>query len=207
MKMFGPRVNSGATAIAGAITCMGLICSALLLPNSSSAQTPQLTAHLADAADTVAPLQVPVLVDVRRFQCGQAVNAATSLSPFPIHLRLGGMLSPTSKLAVGADVTITGVHLMPSVNTRIDGDVILGGNLGGSQTFFPVTLDELYSKTLPGGTAIYFGPGAGMFFGGRTRFGGKVALGASVNRFGVEADLDFAGIGNPLFLLQARVGL
>lgn len=200
------RMRSGTTAMVGTILSAGLVLVLCSLPNRAYADTPQITAHLAGGDDAPTRLDAPTLVNVHEFLCGQ-VGAVTSLSPFPIHLRAGGMLSPTSKLAVGADVTITGLHLLPSLNTRVDGDVIFGSNLGGSRTIIPVTLNELYSKSLPGGTSIYFGPGAGMYFGGQTRFGGKIVLGASVNRFALEANLDFAGIGNPLFLLQARLGL
>ena len=200
--------NRGVQARRGALwAAVGVLSgAAFAVPNSAAADTPQITAHLAAGDDAPITVDAPNLMDVHEFQCGQLPGVG-SISPFPIHLRFGGMLTPTSKLAAGVDITITGLHLIPSVNTRIDGDAIFGSNLGGSQTIFPVTFDELYSKTLPGGTSIYFGPGAGVYFGGQSRFGGKVVLGASINRFGVEANLDFAGIGNPLFLLMARLGL
>jgi hypothetical protein len=205
--MLSSRAHAGLPAFTGVVLFAGLIGCVVSLPCRTAADTPQITGHLTAASnDEPTGLEVPALVDVHEFQCGQLPGVG-SVSPFPLHLRLGGMLSPVTKLAVGADVTITGLHLLPSFNTRVDGDVIFGGNLGGSRTFFPVTVDELYHKSLPGGTSIYFGPGVGMYFGGKTRFGGKLALGASVNRIGIEANVDFAGIGDPLFLLQARVGL
>ncbi len=168
----------------------------------------QIVAQLSrsDVAETPLKLQIPALVNVKEFTCGQLPGIGT-FSPFPLNIRVGAMLSPVGKIAVGADVTITGFHVLGSLMTRIDGDVILGSNLSGSQTIIPITVDELYSKNLIGGTTVYFGGGIGMFFGGKTRFGGKIVAGASIRRIALEANVDFAGIGDPLFLLQARLGL
>ena len=137
----------------------------------------------------------------------QSCVGVTNPTPFPINLRIGALLSPKGKLDIGADLTLPDLHILPSLTTRIDADAIFGANIGGSQTIIPVTFDQLYTKSLPGTTSFYFGGGAGLYLGGRSRFGGKAVVGATFNRFGVEADLHFSGSGDPLLSLQGRIAI
>ena len=130
------------------------------------------------------------------------------ISPFPVSLRLGALLSPRTKFDAGIDASIPGLHLLPNFNTRVDLDVIFSANLGGVTTLVPVTFDQIYSKGLVGGTRVFAGAGIGPYFGDKTRFGGKLLFGADVtSRIGAEVDVHFAGVGDPLVSLVARIGL
>ena len=131
-----------------------------------------------------------------------------AISPFPISLRLGAELSPRTKFVGGVDVTLSGVHIIPGLQTRIDADAIISANFTGVSTLIPITVDQLYSKGLIAGKRIYLGGGVGAYIGGITRFGGKVFAGADFSsRLGGEVDLHFAGIGPPLVTAQLRIGL
>ena len=99
--------------------------------------------------------------------------------PFPLHLRLGALLSPRTKFDGGIDVTL-GRGILPSLTTRIDADVILSANFAGISTLVPITLDQIYAKGLIGGNRIYFGAGAGAYIADKTRFGGKLFIGADL---------------------------
>src|SRR5947209_7839412 len=61
--------------------------------------------------DNEVGLAAPALLDSRP-ACGQ-IPGVGALSPFPINLRLGAMFSPRTKGAVGVDVSISGLHLLP----------------------------------------------------------------------------------------------
>lgn len=127
--------------------------------------------------------------------------------PFPLHLRLGAMLSPRTKFDGGIDVTL-GRGILPSLSTRIDLDAIISANFRGISTLVPITLDQIYSKGLLGGNRLYFGAGVGPYIADKTRIGGKLFIGADLAvRIGVEGAVHFAGTGEPLLTLQARVGL
>lgn len=140
-------------------------------------------------------------------KCGQ-LPPVGMVSPFPISVRLGAMLSPQTKFDGGIDVTLTGVHLMPSLTTRIDADAILSANLGGVSTLFPITIDQIFSQGLVAGSKVYFGAGVGPYIGSSTRLGGKVFVGAGISsRLTGELSLHFPGYGDPLVTLQARLGL
>ena len=182
------------------------------VPVDVPAPTAVITGHLVNggASGSVSiakpiDVKVPGLVAVRSEAC--AAGPVPNPTPFPFDIRGGALLSPKGKLDLGVDCTLPDLHLLPTLTTRLDADAIFGANIGGSQTIFPITFDQLYSKALPGTTSIYFGGGAGMYLGGRSRFGGKVVLGATFNRFGVEANLHFSGSGEPLLSLQGRLAL
>jgi hypothetical protein len=128
-------------------------------------------------------------------------------TPFPLHLRLGMMLSPRTKFDGGIDVSL-GRGILPSLSTRIDADAIVSANFRGISTLVPITLDQIYSKGLFGGNRIYIGAGLGPYISEKTRFGGKLFIGADLAvRIGVEGAVHFSGSGDPLLTLQARVGL
>lgn len=127
--------------------------------------------------------------------------------PFPLHLRLGMMLSPRTKFDGGIDATL-GRGILPSLSTRVDVDAIVSANFHGISTLVPLTLDQVYAKGLIGGNRLYFGAGVGPYISEKTRFGGKLFIGADLAvRIGVEGAVHFAGDGDPLLTLQARVGL
>lgn len=127
--------------------------------------------------------------------------------PFPLHLRLGAMLSPRTKFIGGIDATL-GRGLFPNSKTRVDVDAIVSANFHGISTLVPITLDQIYSKGLLGGNRLYFGAGIGPYISEKTRFGGKLFIGADLAvRVGVEGAVHFAGDGDPLLTVQARVGL
>lgn len=153
-------------------------------------------------------VQTPKLVDMNKFNCGiPGVPGVSSLNPFPIYLRVGALLTPRQKFDVGVDATIPGLHILPSLSTRIDADAILSANFGGVSSLFPLTIDQIYTKRLVGGTSVYLGGGVGPYFGGTTRFGGKVVAGVMFNGYGLEGALHFSGQGDSLLTLQARFGL
>jgi hypothetical protein len=131
-----------------------------------------------------------------------------AISPFPISLRLGVQISPRTKFVGGVDVTLSGFHIIPGLQTRIDADAIVSANFKGISTLIPVTIDQVYSKGLVAGKRIYLGGGVGAYIGEVTRFGGKVFAGADLtSRLGAEVDLHFAGVGTSLLTAQIRIGL
>jgi len=130
-----------------------------------------------------------------------------SVSPFPLALRLGAMVSPRTKFVGGIDVTLKGLNLAPNLSSRVDLDVIVSANFGGVSTLVPLTFDQIYNLNLPVSSRVYVGGGIGPYFGDTTRFGGKLLVGAEFSRFGLEGDIHFAGIGDTLFTVQARIGL
>ncbi len=150
---------------------------------------------------------VPLTLAATERRGGQLGPLDLIPKPFPLHLRLGAMLSPRTKFDGGIDVTL-GRGILPSSTTRIDADAILSANFRGISTLVPITLDQIYSKGLLGGNRLYFGAGLGPYIAERTRFGGKLFIGADLAvRIGVEGAVHFSGTGSPLLTLQARVGL
>ena len=140
--------------------------------------------------------------------CQVPLPSLGSLSPFPIALRLGVMLSPNTKFVGGADVTLNGLKLLPGFSSRIDADVFLDLNRRGVSTLIPVTFDQLYTKNIALGSRIYFGGGIGAYIGSVTRFGGKVFVGAGLkSNLGIEGTAHFYNTGEPLLTVQARVSL
>jgi len=147
---------------------------------------------------------VPRTLTATEKDCGQL---GLIPKPFPLHLRLGLMLSPRTKFDGGIDATL-GRGILPSLTTRVDLDAIVSANFHGISTLVPLTLDQVYSKGLFGGNRIYAGAGIGPYFSEKTRFGGKLFIGADLAvRIGIEGSVHFAGEGDALLTLQARVGL
>lgn len=130
-----------------------------------------------------------------------------AVSPFPLALRLGAMLSPRTAFAGGIDATIPGIHLLPGFSTRVDADAIVSAGLRRTSTLVPLTFNQIYNLNLPVSSRVYAGAGIGPYIGDTTRFGGKLILGAEFSRLGLEGNIHFAGIGDPLFTIQARIGL
>ena len=125
----------------------------------------------------------------------------------PIAIRLGALVSPRTKFVGGADFSFPNAKIGPFY-PRIDAEAIVSANFGAISTLVPVTFNGVYSKTLPAGTHLYGGAGIGPYFGEVTRFGGKLFVGGDFNRsIGVEADLQFAGQGEALVSVVARLGL
>ena len=150
---------------------------------------------------------VPLTLTMTECKGGQLGPLDLIPKPFPLHLRLGAMLSPRTKFDGGIDVTL-GRGILPSLSTRIDLDAIVSANFHGISTLVPITLDQIYSKGLLGGNRLYFGAGVGPYIADKTRLGGKLFIGADLAvRIGVEGAVHFAGTGTPLLTLQARVGL
>lgn len=126
-------------------------------------------------------------------------------SPVAIGLRLGAAVSPRVKFAGGVDVTIPGLSLARGFSTRVDFDAIVAANYHGISTLFPLTFDQIYRVSLPGGAGIYVGGGIGPYFGEVTRFGGKLLIGGSITRrVGLEGTVHFQGIGDSIATVQAR---
>jgi hypothetical protein len=139
--------------------------------------------------------------------CQVPLPPVGAISPFPLALRLGAMVSPRLKFDGGIDATIRGFHLFPGMTTRVDVDAIVSANFGGVTTLVPLTFDQIYSLNLPVSSRVYIGGGIGPYFGDVTRFGGKLIVGAEFSRIGLEGNLHFSGQGDPLFTVQARIGL
>jgi hypothetical protein len=139
--------------------------------------------------------------------CQVPVPPIGAISPFPVALRLGAMVSPRLKFDGGVDVTIPGLHLLPQMTTRIDADAIVSANFSGISTLVPVTFGQIYNLNLPVSSRVYLGGAIGPYFGDVTRFGGKIIVGAEFSRFGLEGNVHFAGTGNTLLTVQARIGL
>lgn len=139
--------------------------------------------------------------------CQVPLPPVGAISPFPLALRLGAMVSPRTKFDGGIDATIRGLHLIPGASTRIDADAIVSANFGGVSTLVPITFDQIFSLNLPVSSRIYVGGGIGPYIGDKTRFGGKLIVGAEFSRIGLEGNIHFPGVGDTLFTIQARIGL
>jgi hypothetical protein len=128
--------------------------------------------------------------------------------PVTFALRLGALASPRWKAAVGADVTFNSFHLIPGLQTRIDGETIISANFGGVSTLVPLTLDQILSHGLVSNSRVYIGAGIGPYVGNVTRFGAKAFVGADVSsHLGAEVGVHFAGYGPSLLTAQVRVPL
>ena len=145
----------------------------------------------------------------RRADCQVPLPPVGAISPFPLALRLGALVSPRTLVDVGIDATIPGLHLLPSMSSRVDADAIISANFGGvSTTVIPVTFDQIANLNLPISSRVYLGAGVGPYFSTQTRIGGKLIAGAEfAKKLGVEGNVHFAGIGPTLFTIQARLAL
>ena len=202
--------------------CVGGIFAAGLAAGAWAEETPAKT-----TASKKLILRAPARTDIeaaplefaqapRSAMLGAAVAApkARQLDPVsvaskivPIAIRLGAMVSPRTKFVGGADFSFPNAKIGPFY-PRIDAEAIISANFGGITTLVPVTFNLVYSKSLPVGTHIYGGAGIGPYFGEVTRFGGKLFVGGDISRtFGLEGDLQFAGQGDALFTISARLGL
>ncbi len=198
MSLHHNRIVSSAGGIGISVLAALLLTCA---PVSSRAEeTPPNALDAADAFTRVVPLTLATM-ESKRGQLGLIPK------PFPLHLRLGLMLSPRTKFDGGIDATL-GRGILPSLTTRVDAEAIVSANFHGISTLVPITLDQVYAKGLFGGNRLYIGAGVGPYIAEKTRFGGKLFIGADLAvRIGVEGAVHFSGSGDPLLTLQARVGL
>src|SRR5262249_23936811 len=126
-------------------------------------------------------------------RAGQA-GVVSSLSPFPIAVRLGAMISPNLRFLGGVDVLVRGFHPFPRWDLRVGGEAIVDADVNDVSTLFPVTLDLIYNKALLAGSKFYAGAGIGPYFGDTTRFGGKLLVGfALTSNLAAEAELHYPG--------------
>jgi hypothetical protein len=182
---------------------VALLAALLLTCAPVSSRADETLPNALDATDVFARV-VPLTLTATEGKAGQL---GLIPKPFPLHLRLGLMLSPRTKFDGGIDATL-GRGILPNFNTRLDVDAIVSANFHGISTLVPVTLDQVYAKGLFGGNRIYGGAGIGPYISEKTRFGGKLFIGADLAvRIGVEGAVHFSGSGDPLLTLQARVGL
>ena len=204
MSLHHNRIGSFAGRAGGAplIAAAGL--AALLTACTPASCRAEEALSNAPVSTDVFARAVPLMVTATESKGGQL---GLIPKPFPLHLRLGLMLSPRTKFDGGLDATL-GRGILPRLSTRVDVDAIVSANFHGISTLVPATLDQVYSKGLLGGNRLYFGAGVGPYFSEKTRFGGKLFIGADLAvRIGVEGAVHFAGSGVPLLTLQARVGL
>lgn len=216
-RYFVPTPGRTVAIMAGAL----FLCAAALLPTRYA----RADAALADRANAAASEALPAPAGFTAstdyqpefgldyFHRGAAQNCQVPLppvgavSPFPLALRLGAMVSPRFKFDGGIDATIPGLRLLPGFTSRVDLDAIVSANFGGVTTIVPLTFDQIYSLNLPVSSRVYVGGGIGPYFGDVTRFGGKLIVGAEFSKFGLEGNLHFAGSGDALLTVQARIGL
>lgn len=179
--------------------------SALLLTGApASGWAQETSSRVPETKDAFARVVPATFEEAQKCKGGQLGGIP---SPFPLHLRLGVMLSPRTKFDGGIDASL-GRGILPNFNTRIDAEAIVSANFHGISTLVPITLDQIYSKGLFGGNRIYIGGGIGPYISEKTRFGGKLFIGADLAvRVGVEGAVHFSGSGDPLLTLQARLGL
>ena len=153
------------------------------------------------------PLSVLQSAAIAAPKARQLDPVAVASKVVPIAIRLGAMVSPRTKFVGGADFSFPNAKIGPFY-PRIDAEAIISANFGAISTLVPVTVNAVYSKTLPAGTHLYGGAGIGPYFGEVTRFGGKLFLGGDISRtFGLEGDVQFAGQGDALVTISARFGL
>lgn len=124
-------------------------------------------------------------------------------------LRLGAVVTAPTQFAVGIDVAMPKMHLLPGFSTRITGEVLSRFDspsfLGFPDTLYAVTLDQAYC---PHDCRLYGGFGLGPYFGEVSRLGGKLFFGWNISsKVGAEATLHFAGAGDPFLALQTRLRL
>lgn len=199
-----------------------VLCAAVLLPAAPANADPTLADRVNEAARQAQPsmmarsdapsdyqpaFRLNYLRTADKNDCQVPLPPVGAVSPFPLALRLGAMVSPRLKFDGGIDATLPGVHLLPGFSTRVDADAIVSANFGGISTVVPVTFDQIYNLNLPVSSRVYIGGGVGPYFGDVTRFGGKLIIGAEFSRFGLEGNVHFSGAGDPLLTVQARIGL
>ena len=194
--------KGGVASLAG-LTAALLSCAPTAVKAEKKASVPVST----DVFARIVPMTLPMALTTTERKGGQLGPLDLIPKPFPLHLRLGALLSPRTKFDGGIDVTL-GRGILPSSTTRIDADVIASANFRGISTLVPITLDQIYSKGLLGGNRLYFGAGIGPYIADKTRLGGKLFVGADLAvRIGVEGAVHFSGTGDPLLTVQARIGL
>jgi hypothetical protein len=158
---------------------------------------------------TLASLQnSPLAPSILAVSTVNQVPSVGAFSPFPAALRLGAMVSPSTKADVGIDVTLPHLGIGANWDARFDADFIIASNFDGASLLVPLTFDEIYTHMLPGGAPIYFGGGIGAYIGNTTHFGGKVLVGAGLSRkLAAELGVHWPGFGETLVTLQLRIGL
>ena len=160
----------------------------------------------AQSQDTPKHFPVEVLLGTQMAARTAAVGQLGA-SPLGLAFHAGGMLSPRGAALAGLDLPLDYSLIGTGFRGRLDADAIIKANLGGVNTLVPVTFDQIYNLNLPVSSRVYVGGGIGPYFGDKTRFGGKLIAGAEFNRFGLEGNIHFAGTGDTLFTVQARIGL
>lgn len=204
--------------------CVALTLAALI-PGAFPASAGELkAAALPESSSTGAPLTLQAAYEARKNQPVLASAAAapkpagrfgggqdiTDAIPYPVRLRLGAMVSPRFRFAGGIDVTFPQLSIGSGWVSRVDADALVSANFGGVSTVVPITFNQVYSTTLSNttGTRVYGGLGVGPYIAGRTRFGGKIFVGADfTDRVAGEVGVHFPGAGEALVTVQARVRL
>jgi hypothetical protein len=155
MSLHHNRIVSGGVPMLAGLTAL------LLAGAPVGTRAEEALPNAAVSTDVFARI-VPLTLTATERRGGQLGPLDLIPKPFPLHLRLGAMLSPRTKFDGGIDVTL-GRGILPSSTTRIDADAILSANFSGISTLVPITLDQIYSKGLIGGNRIYFGAGVGPY--------------------------------------------
>ena len=152
MSLHHNRIGSFAGRAGGAplIAAAGL--AALLTACTPASCRAEEALSNAPVSTDVFARAVPLMVTATESKGGQL---GLIPKPFPLHLRLGLMLSPRTKFDGGLDATL-GRGILPSLSTRVDVDAIVSANFHGISTLVPATLDQVYSKGLLGGNRLYF---------------------------------------------------
>ncbi len=214
------RVHAGARTAGIAAVVFGLCGAGIVqgvsanaqsvLPDAASRAKSARSLEFGQSSDYQPAFHLDYLHRGSAKECQVPLPPIGAVSPFPLALRLGAVVSPRTKFVGGIDATIPGLHLLPNASSRVDLDAIVSvnfGSFGRSSTIVPLTFDQIFNLNLPISSRVYAGGGIGPYFGDKTRFGGKLIVGAEFNRFGLEGNIHFAGIGDTLFTVQARIGL
>lgn len=192
----------------------------LLFLGSSQVSRASETSHVATAANTHLVYVRTALTPTTPVPSASKLDASETLVPHTYamkgrqvpsalrfveaNLRLGAAVIPRLKFDGGVDFRFPHLGLGNNFSTRVDIDAILDANFGGVSTLIPVTVDEVYTRRMPGAT-LYAGAGIGGFVGKYTRFGGKLFVGGGLGeRVSLEGAVLFPGYGDAIFTVQLR---
>ena len=127
---------------------------------------------------------------------------------------LGMNFAPTLGFAVGIDIGVPAVRILPGMQTRASfmvlGDVHAPSIFGFPGTAYVAAIDQVTHlfRVPMMGTSMYAGFGAGAYFEGTIHPGARLLVGTNISRtVGLEVITHVTGIGRPYVTVETRIPL
>lgn len=113
--------------------------------------------------------------------------------PVTMSLRGGVMVAPRNAGLAGVDIAMPSASFIEGWEGRLDVDVIFKANFAEVSTIVPVTFSQVQYLADISGRSVYYGIGAGVLLGGKSKLVGKGLLGVELgSRIGAEANVIFS---------------